>query len=314
MLREFRRADAPRFFQLMAANFPEEGALLEYRAEAFEAVVRRLYRPDVRFLLRLLDALRHPVVRFFTLDVDGALAGTAILTFSEGAGFVSTVMVDDRYRRQGYAKKLMQACQDVARRAGRRYLVLDVLSDNHGARSLYDGLGFLALRRQSYFSLELAQAAAPSEVENPPGIRPMRRRDGPALVHLAISQSPALVQQVLPTRRRDFFVPAIVVRGLESETTAWVVDRGQGVEGFVRATDSSATQAGHVTVPLLAPSVPPELASALLECAIGWVARRDHRKVVASAARDNVNGVRTLEARGFREAIPMETLYRPIAG
>ncbi|HEY6237596.1 MAG TPA: hypothetical protein VIZ68_00225, partial [Thermoplasmata archaeon] len=130
---------------------------------------------------------------------------------------------------------------------------------------------------------------------------------------LAAAALPDEVARVLPIERRAFFVPSVVVMGLDSETEAWVIDRGQGVEGFVRATVSEATESGHLTQPFLAPSVPPEVAGALLGTAVDWLRSKGIRRAVAEAPRHNAPGLRALEAGGFHEAFSLETLVRPSA-
>jgi hypothetical protein len=141
----------------------------------------------------------------------------------------------------------------------------------------------------------------------------MRRRDAPKLQAIAAAGVPEEVQRVLPVERKAFFVAPIVVMGLDSETEAWVIDRGQGPEGFLRATVSEATESGHLTQPFLAPSVPPDLAAQLLATAVGWLRSKGIRRVVVEVPRDNRSGLRALEVGGFHEAFAVETLVRPSA-
>ena len=63
--------------RFISTFFPEEEALYRWRPGAFEAVVRRALRPDFRFMLWLLEKLRHPIIKVFALEVDGTFAGAA---------------------------------------------------------------------------------------------------------------------------------------------------------------------------------------------------------------------------------------------
>jgi len=308
MLREFRRSDARAFFDLLRRHFPEEDELLRYRPDAFDEVVRRVFRPDVRLVLRLLNALRHPIIDFFVIEEDGRVAATAILTFTERAGYVSTVMVDTPFRRRGYAKRLLAACAAATRRAGRPYLVLDVLTTNEGALALYRSLGYAHVREVAYLVADLPAAPAPAVPCR--SVRPMRRRDASALEAIAVGALPAPVARVLPVERKAFFVPPLVAMGLVSETQAWVIDRGHGAEGFLRATVSGATDSGHFSQPLLAPSVPADLAAELVATGVAWLRSNGKGRVVVEVPGHNTAGREALEGGGFHEAFALETLAR----
>jgi len=80
-LREFRRADAPRLFELMKSQFPEEEAVLGTRPDGFAAIVRRLYRADLRLLLGFLRLVRRAPFRLFVIEEDGGIVGTTLLSF-----------------------------------------------------------------------------------------------------------------------------------------------------------------------------------------------------------------------------------------
>lgn len=312
MLREFRTDDVARYYALLARYFPEEQALLGYRPEAFDRIVRRVFRWDARLLLGLLDRLRRPVVKFLVVEADGSLCATAILTFTARAGFVGSVMVDEPYRRRGFARTLLARCAVEARRAGRRYLALDVLEGNAPARALYDSLGFRPLRAQAYF-VRPDGPSPPVAPADAAAVRPFDRRDARALLPVAAAALDLDVAGVLPATRGQFFVGDVVVRGLESTTAAWVVDRGAGAVGFARATVSSAMEAGNLTAPLLDPAVPPEVGRALVTTAVAWAASHGAGRVLTMAPRGPGAGTRALREAGFHEAYGVETLYREIA-
>lgn len=61
-----------------------------------------------------------------------------------GRGFlIANVAVHPDYRRQGIARRLMEAALEQARHRGGRWLALQVESDNQGAIDLYRSLGFV---------------------------------------------------------------------------------------------------------------------------------------------------------------------------
>jgi GNAT superfamily N-acetyltransferase len=298
-------------FQLTEANFPEEGALLRWRPGAFETVVDRVFRPDMRLLLWLMEKLRHPIVKAFALEVDQRLVGAALLSFTGPSGYISSVVVDAPYRGRGYATQIVRACESAAYRLGRRYAVLDVLRSNAPARSLYLKLGYRPIRGQSYHVRDY-DGPAPPEAPLPEGLRPFVRADAKRLVAVATSLQPAEVTEVLPPHARQFSSIPIVATGLKSETEAWVVDRGNGPEGFVRATVSAATESGHLTAPLFAPGVTEDAAAAAVDVAVGWLRRRGVRRVVCEMPSYNTAGTAALARGGFHEALPLDTYYHPL--
>jgi ribosomal protein S18 acetylase RimI-like enzyme len=54
---------------------------------------------------------------------------------------------DPRFRRAGVGRSLIRAVIEQARAAGRGRVVLHVVADNHAARTLYEGAGFVATGR-----------------------------------------------------------------------------------------------------------------------------------------------------------------------
>jgi ribosomal-protein-alanine N-acetyltransferase len=312
MLRPFRREDGPKLFELTGRYFPEEGELLRWRPGAFDAVVQRVFRPDVRLLLWMFDAFRHPVYKVVVLEAEGRLAGAAVLTFPTKAGYISSVVVDEPFRGRGYATQIVHACEAASRRAGRKFTVLDVLVTNAPARSLYEKLGYRMLRGQSYYFRD-SDGPGPAEPGVAPGVRPFARRDAKPLTALAMGLLPRAVTEVLPVAAGHFRETPLVTMGLDSESAAWTVDRGRGVEGFVRGTVSSATESGHLSAPLLSPDVPEETGRALVRTATDWIQRHGVRRVVCELPTHNATGLAVLAREGFREAIALETLFRPLA-
>ncbi|MGA8603526.1 MAG: GNAT family N-acetyltransferase [Thermoplasmata archaeon] len=311
MIRDVRRADAPRLFELMERNFPEESALLGNRPEGFEEVVRRVFRWDRRLILGLLRLLGRPIFRFLVVEVDGQLVATTLLTFPRVSAYVSNVVVDPAHRRRGYAKSLLEEARQAAKRAGRQYLALDVLDTNTGARALYESIGYRALRAKSHMVLDPTGPLGPSRRANP-AIRPFRRTDARALAALVREQTPEAVEAVLPTGESAFATSGFTNRILASEEAAWVIDRGAGAEGHVAATVSAATTAAHMTAPVLSSSLDVALGETLVRTATAWCAARQAPRILSLVAEHNMGGRTALEAVGFRHALSTHTLYRPV--
>ena len=311
MLRDLRREDGPPFFELMERGFPEESALLGNRPEEFERIFRRIFRWDSRLILGILKLFGRPIVRALVVEADGRVIATTLVTFPEGSAYVSNVVVDAAYRRRGYARLMLEEARKTAVRAKRRYIVLDVLENNTGARALYESLGYRPIRSRSQFVHEsMAQLAVAPPANS--AIRPMRRSDIAALVALSKRQTPPEVETVLPTLPERFAQHGVANRMMSSEEVSWVIDRGRGPEAHVAATVSEAFDAAHLAAPTIAESVDERLAAELVATAGAWCAARKAHRILSMVAADNPRGRSALEAVGFQHALPLWTLYRTV--
>jgi ribosomal protein S18 acetylase RimI-like enzyme len=311
MIRDLRRADAPRLFDLMEKEFPEESALLGNRPEGFEEVVRRVFRWDSRLILGFLRLLGRPIYRLLVVEADGQLVATTLLTFPPVSAYVSNVVVDPAHRRRGYAKQMLERAREIAKRSGRKYVALDVLDNNVNARTLYESIGYRPLRAKSFYVLEDTTPLQSYRI-GVPEIRAFRREDAAALAALSRRLTPPAVEAVLPTGNRAFVSSGITNRILASQEAAWVIDRGRGPEAHIAATVSAATTAAHVTAPVLSDSLDAALGAALVRKAAAWCAVHEAPRILSLVAEHNTGGRAALESVGFRHALSSRTLYRPV--
>lgn len=56
--------------------------------------------------------------------------------------FIHDILIHEPYRRRGYASQALQAAEVRARELGLDSIALHVFGENHGARTLYDQLGY----------------------------------------------------------------------------------------------------------------------------------------------------------------------------
>jgi ribosomal protein S18 acetylase RimI-like enzyme len=313
MIRTFRGSDAPAMVDLLTSQFPEEEALLGTRPEMFFRVVRRVTRWDARLLFGLLRLVRKPVFRLLVFEEEGHLVGTTLLTFPARAVYLSMVVVHPASRRRGHARALLEQAAEVARRMHRRYLVLDVLSNNTPARTLYEQrLGYRPLRETSYMVREHPELAGPERPTLPPGVRRFEPRDNAPLVEIARRQTPTEVQEVLPVPQRLLADARMERQIFESETGAWVVDRGNGAEAAAIVTRTPGQEAAHLANPIVSERADPALVSELLRTALAWTGARHAARVMSPVPRGNAVGRTALEREGFHDALSTWTLYRPV--
>ncbi len=73
---------------------------------------------------------------------DGTVVGFAGASVGAGEAHVLTVAVHPNHRRQGIARRLLDALIDAVAEQGAGAVTLEVRENNHGARSLYRARGF----------------------------------------------------------------------------------------------------------------------------------------------------------------------------
>jgi len=310
MLRELRAADSERVIAFLLSEFPQEEALLGSRPEEFRKIIRKTFQWNYRLLMGFAAAIGRPFVRFLVVEADGKIVGTTLVSFPPRAGYLSMVVVDPAYRGRGFARKLLERAREVTVKRGRPYCVLDVLDSNAPARKLYDTSGYLKLRGVGFYVHEAPAALLP--FTPPPAVRRFEPRDVEPILAISRQVTPAKVQEVLPTSKQALRPPAFVGRLFGTEEAAWVVDRGHGPEGFVDASVSPATEAAHLSNPILSSSLPPDLGVALVRTATAWAAERKAPRVVSQVPEEPAANRAAVEAVGFRHAIAISTLYRPI--
>ena len=100
------------------------------------------------------DELRDTRTRWYIAavdDEDKLLGWAGLMTVAEAAQ-IFTVGTVPCARRQGVARRLIEAMLDEARRRDATEVFLEVRVDNEAAMSLYEGFGFTPLRiRRGYY-------------------------------------------------------------------------------------------------------------------------------------------------------------------
>ncbi len=313
MIREFRSADATATVGLLTSQFPAEEALMGSRPERFFKVMERVNRWDMRLVFALLRLGGRRVFQFLVYEDQGRLVGTTLCTFPARAVYLSMVVVDPTARRRGYAKALLEQARANARRMRRRYMVLDVLADNAPARALYEGkLGYRPLRETNFMVRERPADLGPPAATLPAGIRPFRKSDTTPLVAIARRHTPSEVAEVIPVSRNIAGGSRTENRIMGGESAAWVVDRGHGPEALISASSSTDADAGNVSTPIVAETVDPTLVREHVRTALAWCGARGRVRALSSVPRYNLTARAALEAEGFRDALSVWTLYRPV--
>jgi GNAT superfamily N-acetyltransferase len=151
---------------------------------------------------------------------------------------IGNVAVDPNYRRRGIARKLVMAGVDLAKEAGAKRIILQVITRNLPAYELYKDLGFETFDTDVELDRP-AEAPAVQAIALPAGyeMRPLTLKDWEYGYQLAQITIPAETQKYRPVDIKNYKTPAFIaiLRPLfenvgGTKTTRWAVFKdGQAV-------------------------------------------------------------------------------------
>lgn len=123
--------------------------LREYRLgdwEAMYALDVQCFEPPFRFSRRAMRGFAEAKGANTILALaEGELAGFCVVQMEEQIGYVVTLDVAARWRRQGLARILMSEMETKVRIAGGNAMVLHVFPGNEGAVRFYQTIGYQSL-------------------------------------------------------------------------------------------------------------------------------------------------------------------------
>lgn len=141
-----------------------------------------------------------------------------------GTWLIANVGVHPDYRRRGIGERLVQAAVAQIRRSGGRLALLQVDSDNEGARRLYERRGFHVERAWTHWRRDASIRSLPPDLAGAPRLSHPRRNEWRAEYELALRLRPeergGLGWQ-RPLRREQFRRP------LSQRLNDWLNLRGQ---------------------------------------------------------------------------------------
>jgi ribosomal protein S18 acetylase RimI-like enzyme len=175
------------------------------------AMIGRLW-PLIKLTMMLSPSLRD-VLRGFVYEVDGQAVGMANLMTrgKSGRWIIGNVAVLPSHRRQGLARKLVEACIAYAQQRKASVILLDVIAGNVPAYELYRKLGF----EDFQVSVELTMSGVAAPVTVPPlpagyVLEPLGRFDWQDRYALARRITPSSVQAFDPVKIDQFKAPVAI--------------------------------------------------------------------------------------------------------
>ena len=145
-IREINHKDLSRIIDIRKASLVEEFELFGSNEDSFMSNFTR-YR-----LFRLIHRCAGKLFfRVYVGEILDEIVGMTILSRDGQNWRISGVMIDPKYRRRGYGKRLVSKVCDQAKRRGAKKIFLGVLERNALARAFYYSLGFEDFGKKLYF-------------------------------------------------------------------------------------------------------------------------------------------------------------------
>lgn len=117
-----------------AGNWPDEGAVERAAKEMREDYLPQGVETKDNFLFTLVDPEIGERVGMLWYGFVGKV--------DRRQAFVFDVIVDEAYRRRGYASQAFEKMEELVRAAGVDVIALHVFGYNKGAKAMYEKLGF----------------------------------------------------------------------------------------------------------------------------------------------------------------------------
>ncbi|MFN4243797.1 MAG: GNAT family N-acetyltransferase [Tepidisphaerales bacterium] len=145
VIRELRGSDLPEWVRLRAALWPDaDPAELEKQCRDFLAGVRTAALPRAVFVYDRGDGR---LGAFQEVSIRGAAEGCA----TDRVAYLEGLLVERDLRRQGIARKLVEAAEQWARAQGCAEIASDVLAGNHVSQKMHLRLGYGPVRPLVHF-------------------------------------------------------------------------------------------------------------------------------------------------------------------
>ncbi len=303
MIRDLRKTDAPRVFEFLKTEFPEEEALVGTRPGGV--------REDRPSGLPMGHSARDPPRAALRSHLSSASSWSRKTERSSrrrcspsprAPGYVSMVVVDPAYRRRGHAQALLERARVTTEAAG------TAVHRPRRPRAEHAGPDPVRADRLPTAPRELVprprtrprqRTAGPS-----PAIRPFREEDARVLVGDRSPVNPSRGRGGPAVRREVALRGSSFVRPTSSraKSAAWVIDRGRRTRGVPRGAVGDRRRRQRVTSPTRssARGWTAADAAALVRTAVDWCVARGAPRIVV----DGPGGERAGTRRARRRRIP----------
>jgi ribosomal protein S18 acetylase RimI-like enzyme len=95
--------------------------------------------------------LESGVQTILGLELEGRLIGVVVATHDSRKGWINRLAVDPAHRRQGHARRLIEAAERVLRAQGMRVIAALIESDNPASLALFREAGYVEVDPEMHY-------------------------------------------------------------------------------------------------------------------------------------------------------------------
>ena len=148
--RDLKKSDLDELLVLLPKCFAAEFAVSGFDPEHMKDMFGRFFGVMGRTLFGLARLSGNEQAKFFVAEADGRIVGTTFVSVSGKICYIGAVMVHPDYRKRGIATALVRNAIDYSRKRKMHRAILDVVSTNDAAKSVYARLGFEEFERTTH--------------------------------------------------------------------------------------------------------------------------------------------------------------------
>ncbi|MCI4364493.1 MAG: GNAT family N-acetyltransferase [Thermoplasmata archaeon] len=296
----------------MSGNYGPFEAMLGFRSEG-ASEFRGLFGPGTWFLLRFLNLLGRPPLRFLVAAQEGRIVGTTLIVPWERSGYVLGVGVRPSHRRQGLAGRLVAWAEELALQRGKEWAVLDVEEDNLPAVTLYLARQYGTIQKTLWF--RCAPPAGQAGADPPSAqveVVGKAGRKGAAL--WCARQVPATVTSVLPpsAARLSHLESLGQFPGVTRET--WAAGPHDARVGYLAAYWRGKERPGVLFLPALGAQATRADVLRLVQEGVAWLRSRGSPEVLLAVPDPARSALPFLAEQGFSPQLTTLTMARRLRG
>jgi ribosomal protein S18 acetylase RimI-like enzyme len=308
-IRDFRRPDLNDLLDLLPRCFAKEFEITGFDPDHMKDMVNRVFGTMGRTFMGLARLFGKEPVRFLVADAKNRIVGTTIVNRDGKVGYIAAVMVHPEYRNRGIATTLVKNAVEHVKKRRMDRAILDVVSTNSPAISVYSKLGFVEFERVVHMVGEASSLSA--QVGTGVQTRLFQKKDIDEVYNLIRASDEPEHFRVYNFSKRHLKTPFWVGMFHFATQKRIVAVRDGKIVGYVPVTYTTPKEAGGIGfMRVNREGGLSGIDIALLNAAFDEIRKGGVRRihVAVPAARQEL--IETAKSLGFREAMTIIGMYQ----
>lgn len=313
LIRDFRKSDLDELLDLIPKCFAREFEISGFDPDHMRGMVNRAYGTMGRLFIGSARLLGKEPIKFLVAEAAGKAIGTTMVNSQGRIGHISAVMVSPDYQRRGIATALMKNAVGYIQKRKMDRAVLNVVSTNTPAKSIYSGLGFQEFQQVAYLAADTGSIISPGNAD---GVetRPYRGADEDEVYSLYMASEDPNHLRVFDFTKKQLKTPFWVHLFSFGTSKRIVAMRSGRIVGSAVASYTTAKEAGGIRSVQVRPEDRTQgIENALLNAAIEEIRRSKTRRIIAMIPTTRPELIETLKGMGFSEAMVLIEMSKEIA-